>query len=215
MARKITLKDRHKMIELWRAGEHSAVEIAQKFGVSKSYANAIFAKYGVKRGEAEKQIKDALTKSMQNQMDTEIEAMAKVIIQKKEFTVNSVDWVNKKTMMIMRQAQEGNVPVANFFDDLKALNMAARTLSTNYATLNKALGMDEQGDDDDNLPSFDINVMTDQMVEKMRDEQEIEDAAIYGSELTEEERLEMEESDDIIEDLEDEGFDEDDAPEEL
>ncbi len=187
MARKTTVRDRMKMIEMWRSGDFTKDEIARKFGVSQGYATTLFAKHAARRGDAEKQIGEALTKSMQAKLQNEIDATARVALQQKEFHMKSVDWLSKKTMMIVRQAQEEKLNLVNFHDELKTIQLVSRTLALNYNTAARILNIDKQEEklDEDSLPSFEIRVMTDAMIEKMRDEQEIEDAAIYGNGMIE------------------------------
>lgn len=196
--RKLSPLKKTRIIEMYTLG-HTAKEIAREYDISESRVRQILAKAkadGLLDRGVDRKMQTALKEAFQEQYAAQGENLAKVAIRAKEMHLKALEYSTKITVMEIKNAMENKVPFEAIDGNLKALDKFSAIVNRNYLGISKLLHLDREDDSAEKLTKFEIIPMDSRMVDQMRDQQAIEEMAVYGG-LDESD--EDEEDDDITE----------------
>ncbi len=189
--RKLYPKDWLEIITLAKEGQPVA-KIAKAFKVRKSTIYRGLKKRKIRLGAyvaaAEEVVENEATRIL-------IERIRNTKDRDYQFT----EVIQRQIMKLLTEASASSTPFAQIADNLKALNIAMRTIRSGTENKWRILGLDRDNEDADReLPELPLRELTDEEIEAMRDRQILED------DLTDDELTALDGGEDIAEEGEDE-----------
>lgn len=197
--RKYTRLDSSKWAEieaLWETGDETLQDLEERFGVSRRALQSHFSKHGtIKGGKAEEMaaaVKDKIFSETLSDTD-ETTARAKAT---REAAYKNAVIVEELIMAQLSAAQKDPSQALKAASALKALSLAAAGLERIHALKWKALGLDKNSIQSDELPVLVIQDLTAEEIKAMQEGHQEEDDDDGQLEASEDDQ--QEEDDEIV-----------------
>lgn len=179
-ARRLTPGEYARAKTMWQSGDYSLYEISDTVGVTVTALSRRFKRDGVSKGSDAKKVSAAVKKAIEKTTAARADELAKTAHDIKMLALNGIQLVTKKTIFEVQAAIKANTPMGEKLNDLKALNEASKIINLNYGTGARILGLDEKLVEGDALEELQINLMTENDVEELREQQRREEAEANG-----------------------------------
>ncbi len=198
---------------MYQSGEYSLQEISNEVGVSASALAKRFKRDGVTKGSDATRVSAAVKRAIEKTSAAQAEELAQAAHDLKMQALKAIRLFNHKAYNDVATSIRDNKPLAEKLNDLKALETASKVIGANYSTGARILGLDKEIDIGDQLPELQIQIMTENDVQELRERQEreeleaeselLDDLDLLGTDLTPGELDELDKAiDDAAEEVE-------------
>lgn len=173
----------------WKSGEYTLSMLEEEYGVRPETFSRYFKKKGIAKGS------DSVGEMVRESLKSDAELRAKARAEKIENRRSTFDsWavtLGKLTMSEIAQAKTTKKPLETIEDNIKALQRASTVIQKCFDVSSRALGMDKDDADPDEIPNLVFGELTPQQVEQLQrlDEnsfEEVEEDDSYEEELVKE-----------------------------
>jgi hypothetical protein len=156
---------------MWASGEYTLDELSEKFDITPAALHRRFKREGIEKGSAKKQLQQAINQSMESKANEKAAELIEMASQVKELHLKGSQMLSRRLLYEINEATKNKKPLASIRDDIRAIQDASKTLASNYQIAEKVLHLDREETPDDEIPDLVVRRMTDEDVQRMRDNQ--------------------------------------------
>lgn len=170
--KRLTPAQKSEIASLWRSGEFTMTQIAEKYGKDISTIRATIRAEGAVKGEVSEKVREKVESTIEKSLVSDAEMIAGRIREAKEEHWKMASGLAKLVWKTVVEAQKAGHQPAVIADDMKALQLAANTLSVLRKERYAVLGIrdfEEKKTSDDEIPELVIKELTSQEIKKMVD----------------------------------------------
>lgn len=192
-SKRLTPREYARAKTMWQSGEYSLSEISDQVKVSPTALSRRFKRDGLKKGSDADKTSLAVKKAIERSSAAAAKELADTAHDIKMQALKALKLFNQKAYADVAQSIQKGTKLGEVLNDLKALKVASDIVSINYATGARILGLDQDLNPDDILPELQIQLMTENDVQELREAQrleelmadgELEDEDLAGTDLT-------------------------------
>lgn len=166
--RRLTPTEWETIKTIWATGNSTANELAKRFGVNPETIYLKMKKLGVKKGSEATRYTSQIRKRLEERMNGPADEIADRIRETKE---NYYKWNKSVAMLAMKEiadARNSGRPMSAISANLKSYETATNILARTRAEQYKVLGLDDEREQVNDLPSLLISEMTADEVEMVK-----------------------------------------------
>lgn len=179
-SKRLTPREYARAKTMWISGDYSLQEISDQVGVGITSLSRRFKRDGLKKGADADKVSAAVKKAIERSSAAQAEELASTAHDIKMQALKALKLFNQKAYADVAQSIQKNTKLAEVLNDLKALKVASEIVSTNYGTGARILGLDKDLNPDDVLPELQIQLMTENDVQELREAQRLEELMADG-----------------------------------
>lgn len=194
-SKRLTPREYARAKTMWQSGEYSLSEISDLVGVSSTALSRRFKRDSVSKGSDARKVSAAVKRAIEKTSAAQADELASTAHDIKMLALKSIELFNKKAYSDVVNSIKNKKPLSENLNDLKALEIASKIVSMNYATGARILGLDQNLNPDDELPELQIHIMTENDVLELRDQQRREEAEANGEFIDEDDISALSDSD--------------------
>lgn len=194
-SKRLTPREYARAKTMWQSGEYSLSEISDLVGVSSTALSRRFKRDSVSKGSDARKVSAAVKRAIEKTSAAQADELASTAHDIKMLALKSIELFNKKAYSDVVNSIKNKKPLSENLNDLKALEIASKIVSMNYATGARILGLDQNLNPDDELPELQIHIMTENDVLELRDQQRREEAEANGEFIDEDDIPALSDSD--------------------
>lgn len=162
---------------LWKSGAATLKDLAQRFDKSEETFSRLFARLGVKKGEAAEEHSKSVAEKVEASIVDDAGELAKRIRETKEEHFKMASGIRKLIWNEIVEARKNKVAISTTLGNLKALEKAAQALKITREEAYVLLGIADGEDDSDEVPDLQVKELTADEIKAIHQQQQAEIAA--------------------------------------
>lgn len=172
--RRLTVSDWAEIEELWQLGEHTLVELGEKFGVTPEHLSRELAKRGIKKGTKAGVIKERVQELVANKQMERAAQNVERIQETKEDHYSYAKALSRMMFTIIATRVKNKQSVAGVKEEVRTIRDALQGMEIARKERYAILGLDKDEKAGDEITPLVIKEMTAEDVEQLRNRQRME-----------------------------------------
>ncbi|WP_251569601.1 hypothetical protein [Parasutterella muris] len=182
-SRSLNASQKRRLRALYDTGEFTAADIAKELGVDRSVVDSYIKNHGLIKGARADEVQKSAMNKAKTMAEQEATLVASRIRETKEEHYKMSMGLAKLTWSEVALCKQNGKPFSTIAANLKALELAAKTLAVTRAERWTVLGLDKDDKNTDALPELVLTELTADQIEQIRNYQEEESLELPDEEL--------------------------------
>ena len=169
----MTTAEKRGAIEMWKSGEFTLVQIAEKYKRTVRTLTRIFKAHGVKRGSSSAALNARVADQLAAKSAEEALLIGTRIRETRDSGYKILSAIEKLAAHEISEARRLGQPLATTYGAQRALKVAAETIMLTWRGRAEILGIANLIPDSDELPELRITELTNEEIRQMTDQASI------------------------------------------